>query len=129
MKVSRRDNLDRYYILQAFGLGLFVHYIHHDEAVDVFHSHPWDGLSFIFGGYLEERFGKSSRMRWFFNVVRAKRFHRVSLPKGPVWSVFVHGRRKNTWEVKRRDGVVVDVEPWRGVGGRMSYSPIESKAS
>jgi hypothetical protein len=30
-KVSRRDNLDRYYVLQALGFGLFVHRIHHNE--------------------------------------------------------------------------------------------------
>ena len=123
MKVSRRDNLDRYYVLQAFGYGIFLHRIHHDETVDIFHSHPWDGWSLIFGGYLEERFREPPRFRWLFNTIRASRFHRVSLPRGPVWSLFVHGRRKNRWAVKHRDGRILDVEPWRGVGGRTAYAP------
>lgn len=123
MKISRRDNLDRYYLLQAFGFGLFAHRIHHDETPDVFHSHPWDGVSLIFGSYLEERLGETPKTRWGFNVVRARRFHRISLPRGPVWSLFLHGRRYNRWAVCDREGKVLDVEPWRGVGGRTSYSP------
>jgi hypothetical protein len=123
MRVSRRDNLDRYYVLQAFGFGLFVHHMHHDEDQDIFHSHPWDGVSFILGGYFEERMGEDARARWLFNTIRARRFHRVTLPYGPVWSVFVHGRRKNTWAVKHRDGNILDTEPWRGVGGRTAYAP------
>jgi hypothetical protein len=123
MKISRRDNLDRFYVLQARGFGLFVHHMHHDENVDVFHSHPWDGVSLIFGGYLEERFEKRPRMRWLFNVIRAKHFHRVTLPMGPVWSIFVHGRRKNEWAVKHRDGRILDTEPWHGIGGRTAYAP------
>jgi hypothetical protein len=122
MKVSRRDNLDRYYIIQAFGFGLFVHRMHHDEDLDIFHSHPWDGISFILGGYLEEQFDPVPKMKWFFNVIKAETFHRVSLPNGPVWSVFIHGRRKNRWAVKHRDGTILDVEPWRDVGGRTSYA-------
>jgi hypothetical protein len=121
VKVSRRETCDRYYLFQAFGCGLFVHRIHHDEHPDVFHSHPWDGVSLIFGSYLEERFGEQPRLRRFFNVIRATGFHRVSLPNGPVWTLFVHGRRSNKWATKHRDGRVLRVEPWRGVGGPSSY--------
>lgn len=123
MRISRRDNLNRYYLLQAFGYGVFLHHMHHDEELDVFHSHPWDGVSFILGSYLEERYGEAPMFCRFLNVIRAERFHRVSLPDGPVWSLFIHGRRKNRWAVKHRSGKVLDVEPWRGVGGRTSYAP------
>ena len=125
MRVSRRDNLNRYYVWQAFGFGLFVHHMHHDEEVDVFHSHPWEGVSVLLGSYLEERFGETPKTRWGLNIIRADRFHRVSLPRGPVWSIFFHGRRRDghRWSVKNRAGVVLDVEPWRGVGGRTSYKP------
>ena len=130
MRVSRRDNLDRYYVLQWKGFGLFVHHIHHDELPDVFHSHPWSGVSFILGSYLEERFGEAPHLRRFFNAIRAERFHRVSLPNGPVWTVFVHGRRPewHRWSVKHRDGRVIDTEPWRGVGGRKLYVPPGEKS-
>lgn len=129
MKVSRRDNLDRHYVLRLFGFGLFVHRIHHDEAIDIFHSHPWNGISLILGSYLEERFGEGSTARRFWNVLRASRFHRVTLPSGPVWTIFVHGRRCNRWAVKHRDGRVLDVEPWRGIGGRTAYEPSTDSVS
>jgi len=122
-RVSRRDNLDRHYVLSVFGFGLFVHRIHHDEKPDIYHSHPWDGVSLILGSYTEEQRGKPKRIRRFFNVLRAPVHHRVELRAGPVWSIFVHGRRYNRWEVVRKDGSVIDVEPWKGIGGRTSYEP------
>lgn len=123
MRVSRRDNLDRYYLIQAFGFGVFLHRMHHDELKDVFHSHPWNGVSFIFGSYLEERLGEPPRLRRFFNLISAPVFHRVELPTGPVWSLFIHGRRCNRWAVADRESNILDTEPWRGVGGRTAYSP------
>lgn len=120
IKISKRDNLDRYYLLQMFGFGLFLHKIHHDEDVDTFHNHPWNGVSFILGSYIEERFGCPKATRKFFNTIKAKRFHRVELKK-PVWTLFLHGRRCNKWQVIDRAGVVLDTEPWRDTTGRKSY--------
>lgn len=130
-KVSKRDNLNRYYIFKLFGFGLFIHRIHHDEEKDVFHNHPWNGISLIFGSYTEERFKKQrgtiniyklvKKTCRFFNIIKAEEHHRVELPKGPVWTIFLHGRRKNHWSVIDRAGNVLDVEPWRGIGGRTSY--------
>lgn len=125
MKVSRRDNLDRYYVLKLFGFGLFVHRIHHDEEEGIYHSHPWNGVSIILGSYLEERYGEEPKIRRFFNTIKATRFHRVSLPNGPVWSIFIHGKRCNLWAVKNATGRILSTEPWRGIGGRTSYIPGE----
>lgn len=124
-RVSHRDNLSRYYIIQLFGLGIFVHRIHHDEKADVFHSHPWNGFSIILGSYTEEKLGQSKRIRRLFNVLRAPVHHRVELHAGPVWSIFFHGPRYNRWEVVRKDGSLIDVEPWKGIGGRTSYDKPE----
>ena len=123
MKVSRRDNCDRYYVLQAFGFGLFVHRMHTDEAEGVFHSHPWSGFSIILGEYTEQYRGEQPRVRRFWNWIRAERFHRVTLPRGPVWSIFFHLRRFNRWAVKSADGTMLVVEPWRTVGGPTAYAP------
>ena len=118
MKVSKRDNLNRYYLFKLWGFGLFVHYIHHDEP-ESFHNHPWTGVSLILGSYREETF-KGSRIKWFFNVV-GKTPHRVTLTHGPVWTLFFHFPRNNRWRVFARDGRVLSEEPWRGVGGRTNY--------
>jgi hypothetical protein len=122
VKISRRDNLDRYYLLKLFGFGLFLHRIHHDEDPDTFHSHPWSGLSLIFGSYTEEILGRPKRRKRLFNLVRAKEFHRVEL-SGQVWTLFLHGRKNNRWQVKSRSGEILDTEPWSGIGGRTSYKP------
>jgi hypothetical protein len=122
MKVSRRDNLDRYYLLKLFGYGIFFHHIHHDEDKDVFHNHPWNGISIIFGSYREERYMQGKKLRRFFNLIKATRFHRVEISK-PVWTLFIHGRKCNHWQVMNRAGKILDTEPWEGIGGRTSYKP------
>jgi hypothetical protein len=119
IQVSRRDNLDRYYLFKCKGFGIFIHHIHHDEP-DSFHNHPWTGLSLILGCYREETF-KTRRVKWFFNLV-GKTPHRVTLPCGPVWTIFFHLPRNNQWKVFSRQGKVLSEEPWRGVGGRTNYS-------
>jgi hypothetical protein len=126
VKISRRDNLDRYYLFQFLGFGVFLHRMHHDEERGIYHSHPWNGVSFILGSYLEERFGEEPKPRRLFNIIRATRFHRVSLPNGPVWSLFIHGRRCNRWAVKNAFGRILSIEPWRGVGGQTAYAPKET---
>ena len=128
MKVSRRENLDRYYLWQGFGLGLFLHRIHHDEDEGVFHDHPWNGLSLIFGSYTEQYQGGEPRVRRWWNWIHAPRQHRVVLHNGPVWTLFFHFRRYNRWSVQIGDGQVLSVEPWRDVGGRTAYDPRKEAA-
>lgn len=126
MKVSRRETIDRYYLFKFFGYGLFIHRIHHSDPAGVYHTHPWSAVSFIFGSYTEYTLGGLPKVKTGFNLLKAKVPHRVILHKGPVWTVFIHGRRSNEWKVFDEVGEVVDVEPWRGVGGRTTYLPEES---
>jgi hypothetical protein len=122
MRVSRRDNCDRYYLFQFLGFGIFLHKIHHDEELGIFHNHPWDWFSIILGSYLEERFGQPLKIVRWFNWARGTQHHRIILFK-PVWTIFFHGRRYNCWEVINLKGEVIDTEPWRAIGGRTSYVP------
>lgn len=122
-KVSRRDNLDRHYLLKVAGFGIFAHRVHHNEHTDTFHNHPWDGFSIIFGQYVEEFLDGSQHLRRWFNTIKAPVFHRVTI-KRPVWTLFFHGRRYNRWQVVDGGGRVISEEPWRGIGGRTSYRPI-----
>lgn len=120
-RVSRRDSLDRYYLFKFLGFGVFLHRIKQSDPDTAFHTHPWDGVSLIFGSYTEHRFGKRSALRRFLNFVRATTPHRVELSRGPVWTIFFHGRRYNRWGVFDADGCMIEAEPWRGIGGRGSY--------
>lgn len=131
MKISRRDNIDRYYLLRfPFGLGgVFLHRVHHAEKQDLFHTHPWSWASIVLGSYLEEVLGRKLTRRRLFNACRAETPHRVVPDRGTVWTVCVHGPRRAPWMVIHRSGRVVDVEPWRGVDGRSSYDPDESSGT
>lgn len=120
MQISRRDNLDRFYLFKVLGYGIFFHRIHHSEAPGVFHSHPWNGFSIIFGSYIEETIAGGKVLRRFFNYIHAPRHHRVEVSR-PVGTLFFHGPRYNAWEVVDSDGKIIAKEPWRGIGGPTAY--------
>lgn len=122
-KVSRRENCDRYYIFSLFGFALFVHYIHNDEEKDIYHNHPWSGISFIFGEYLEQRLNEGLKKHSWFHWLPAKTHHRLELPNGPVWTLFFHFRRSNRWTVVNESEKILVTEPWRAIGGTTSYKP------
>lgn len=122
-EVSRRDNLDRHYILKLFGFGIFIHRIHHDEQEGIYHNHPWHWFSIILGRYIEELPGHPKRVCRFFNSNKATQHHRVELPHGQVWTILFHGRRCNQWSVINSANEVIATEPWRGIGGQTSYNP------
>lgn len=119
-KVSRGASLDRFYLLKLFGFGVFVHRIHHSDPVCLYHSHPWSGLSLIFGGYIEIIRGKLAVRRRWFNWVSATQHHRVVVER-PVWTLFIHGRRCNRWSIVNEHGETTSIEPWRGEAGRKDY--------
>ena len=119
IKVSKRENCDRYYLFQAFGYGIFLHRIHTDETKDVFHTHPWNGISFIFGSYKEQEINGGSAFEpkkiSFFNFVRAKTPHRIEVKDKPVWTLFIHGRKCNKWGVFDKNGKQTGSELWDGL--------------
>lgn len=114
MKVSRRATCDRYYLLKLWGYGIFLHRLHASEDKGVFHNHPWNGFSFIFGSYYEEKINSSRVLQRWWNFIRAKEHHRLDIIK-PVWTLFFHGRRCNEWEVLDTNKNEVRKTPWRDV--------------
>lgn len=104
--------VSRYYLFKLFGWGIFVHKIHHSDPNGLFHNRPWNGLRFIWGGYLEETWERGVinvdvKIRRFVNFVPAKRHHRV-IVRQPVWA-----RKSNKWSVIDLDG---NVKAWEGSG-------------
>lgn len=124
VQVSRRASVDRYYLIRSRVGSVFLHYIKRDDKTDTFHSHPWTWLSLVLGGYDDQRLGDVPRRRWFVNWCRADVVHRITLPRGPVWTILVHGPRRVHWRVFSKDGHVLEVEPWRGMGNvaRQEYA-------
>lgn len=93
--------LTRYYICPHVKL----HRIHSSD--DDFHTHPWDGISIIFGYYWEET-DVDKGCRVLLNRVYAHRPHKVTIDR-PVWTLFIHGNRQNeNWSYGK------SIKPWEG---------------
>lgn len=129
LKKSNGESIDRYYLAKAFGLGAFFHNIHDSDPKGLFHTHPWRGVSIIFGNYIEERLlpGEPGmplrlvrRRRWGFNFVAAKVPHRVEV-FCPTWTLFIHLRKSNQWAIFDRFGQKIVAKPWEGEEGHKSY--------
>lgn len=123
MKISRGASLDRFYLFKLFGWGVFLHRIHHSDPFGVYHSHPWNGLSIIFGTY-REQFRDSAFSVWRrrgFNFVRAHRHHRTIVDK-PVWTLFIHGPKCNQWSVVDVNSKTEVAAPWEGNQGFKNYA-------
>lgn len=109
LEKSDKPILTRYYVLRSRWLGIKIHHIKQSDPE--FHTHPWWGLSIIFGAYREQRLrrrGFSDSLRWLFNIVSPWDKHRVVINK-PVWTIFIHGPRVNeNWVYGNK------AAPWRG---------------
>ena len=103
--------LVRYYIAPHVKL----HHIVKDD--EDWHTHPWNGISIIFGSYWEYRDGNAfPSRRWLFNRVFAHRPHKVSIDK-PVWTLFIHGKRINeNWKYGEA------VQPWNNKDDAHHYT-------
>lgn len=122
LKVSRGASLDRIYLLKLWGYGLFLHKIHASDPPGVWHSHPWNGFSIIFGSYLEEYQCNRGvfHPRRLYNRIFATLHHRVAVEK-PVWTLFFHLPKCNSWSIIDSSGRSVD-SPWEGAEGRKDYT-------
>lgn len=131
LKKSQGQSIDRYYLFKLFGAGAFLHNIHDSDPKAIFHTHPWPGLSIIFGNYVEERLLPNPnpmlwpildrRRRWGFNFVAAKTPHRVEV-FCPTWTLFIHLPKTNQWKIFDRFGQVQTEAPWEGAEGHKNYS-------
>lgn len=109
LPIVKKQNffMRRYRLIATPWFTVFLHKIHRDTEPDNFHTHDWNAWSFIFGGYTEEIMGEGKYKRRFFNRVSAYKPHRIEVQK-PVWTIFIHGRACNRWQVIHRDGTVLD---------------------
>lgn len=102
------DKADPYMIRwRLFECPWFRVYLHHIRKSDEdrhLHDHPFNFLSIIlWGGYREWTgphgvwYGKNMPLRKRFVFRKATDFHRLELSEGPVWSLFIAGRRIKEW--------------------------------
>lgn len=90
--------IERFYLRRGDKFSILLHHITANDEPEVFHDHPWNGFSIILGSYLEETLDTPLTKKTLFNKIINNKFHRVELPNGPVWTIFVHGPRLKGWE-------------------------------
>lgn len=98
--------LDRYYLLRAGRLAVYLHRFWASDQEGV-HCHPWANLSLVLtGGYFEV--GHDGISRWrrpgAVRFRQAEVLHRVvAAPgtEGRIWTLFFHGRRVRKWGFMR----------------------------
>lgn len=127
-KISKGKSLDRYYLFKLFGYGVFLHRIHMSDPEGLYHNHPWNGLSFIFGAYLEQKIYTEgdirNKVKLFLSYVTGVH-HRVQLISGnPIWTLFIHWPRCRQWSVVNDKYETIATEPWRGDEGVKDYSNV-----
>lgn len=109
--ISRDGNpyLERYFVLQRFGLTVYLHRFVGADGDEEVHNHPWNSLAaWLPGGYMEERVtgmcilqGWAYRLRAIrpgsFNRIRANDFHRIAATDPETWTLFIHGKVRLGW--------------------------------
>lgn len=94
--------LDRWYL---FGNAtsrwfLALHRIHKSDADAHRHTHPWPYLACQLRGLMYEETAEGvyhKRRPGYFRWRSANSLHRLVLPAGEVWSLFLGGPRRSSW--------------------------------
>jgi hypothetical protein len=106
-------------IRSRFPIHVFIHYIARSDYARDLHDHPWDWMAIrLTGGYMEVvpgpgyapecgRMGVVRVYQYPFtgHLRRAEDLHRLEL-KRPVWTLFLHGRRRREWGFRTDQGWV-----------------------
>lgn len=85
-------------------LQVCLHRFARSDEDGALHNHPWEmSVSFILaGGYAEQRkVGVEIRTNWLFpgdfNFIAQDDFHRVDLIESDCWTLFISGKKTQSW--------------------------------
>lgn len=78
---------------------IYLHKIVRDDDDRALHDHPWVNLSIILKGcyYEVTPRGRKLRRSWVPILRMPKAAHRLELPDGHCWSLFITGPRVREW--------------------------------
>lgn len=78
---------------------LALHRIHKSDADAHLHNHPWPYLACQLAGVMYETTprGTYKRRPGYLRWRSMKSLHRLELPRGEVWSLFLGGPRAGSW--------------------------------
>ncbi len=93
--------LDRFYLWGNATSRWFLalHRIHKSDADSHLHNHPWPYLAWQLAGAMYERTptGSYKRRAGYLRWRSRASLHRLDLPCGEVWSLFLGGPRAGSW--------------------------------
>jgi len=79
---------------------IYLHRILRDDDDRALHDHPWDNVSIVLRGNLTEVMADGSRRvlrPGHFAFRNAEDAHRLEVPDGPVWTLFLTGVVRRVW--------------------------------
>lgn len=78
---------------------LYLHEIRKDDDDRALHDHPWPSMSIILDGVLREITPEGERVYYPGDTAgrSAEAAHRLEVVEGPVWTLFVTGKRCREW--------------------------------
>lgn len=104
---SGQPYLTRYYVFKKpvpWLPSIYIHQFHSSDEDPELHNHPWkSSVSFILKGAYMEHYRKGdtvfrrSLTPGNLNWIKSDTFHRVDLITPTVWTLFVSGRKIDSW--------------------------------
>lgn len=84
---------------------VYLHHMRHDDDDRAAHDHPWWSISLCLKGYILEKEYHPESKTYTDNHIRKGNFkyrsssyaHRLVLPEGDAWTLFITGSRKRDW--------------------------------
>lgn len=127
LRADGKDYMERWVLTYPFGM-VRIHKIISSDVDYHLHDHPWDFVTIMLkGSYCEHTpinnkakvYPCATSMEYHFapsaRFIRADEYHRLTVNRGPIWTLVLTGRKKNKWGFLTRDGKL----QWREVEGQM----------
>lgn len=91
----------RWYVLPRNDwINVYIHKFMRDDDDRALHDHPWPSLSILIKGRYVEEYPAGVRTTYTLGSIKyrsAEYAHRIELPWGPAWTLFITGPRVRDW--------------------------------
>lgn len=78
---------------------IYLHRFMESDDSRALHDHPWHSVSILLKGSYREHFKDGPKLREAFQIFgrKAATAHRIEVVDGPVWTLFITGRKVREW--------------------------------
>lgn len=106
------EYLYRWHVLKTKWFKVYLHCFKGPDRDQHVHDHPWDSWIFMLRGSYREVFENNHNTEYFrcapsFRKMKAEATHKiVRIVNGPVWTLFITGKKKRSWGFQTPEGWV-----------------------